>query len=281
MTDAAPERGPSRTALGVAALRAFHQLADDEPKILDDPIAARLLDAPTLDAIRKGGGETWSEERRALRAHVLLRSRYAEDRLAEAVRRGVRQLVILGAGLDTFAYRQPAWARDLRIFEVDHQATQADKRRRLDQGGVPIPANLTYVAIDFERVSLREGLRASALDFTRPAVFTCLGVLVYLTEEAADAIFELVASFPAGSEIAFTFSSSQASQSITAVRAAEAGEPWRTHVDPATLREKLRAMGFSTVAFLEPEDAERRYFARARRDGLTAPRRTSIAAAVV
>jgi methyltransferase (TIGR00027 family) len=275
------ERGASRTALGVAALRGIHQLLDGEPKILDDPIAIRLLDEATIQAIRAGAAQAQSEDRRRLRSQVVLRGRYAEDRLALAVARGVGQCVILGAGLDTFACRQPVWARGLKIFEVDHQATQDDKRQRLLRAGIATPANLEFVAIDFEQVSLREGLRASTLDFSRPTFFSCLGVLVYLTQAAIDAIFELVAGFPAGSEIAFSFSSPRDSVSPLAASAALAGEPWRTQIEPAVLNVRLRAMGFSEVSFLERQEAEETYFAGGRADGLAAPRRTAIGAARV
>jgi methyltransferase (TIGR00027 family) len=194
------ERDASRTALGVAAIRAIHQLLDGEPKILHDPIAARLLDPDVLGAISTGAARTEDPAVRALRSRVVLRSRYAEDRLALAAGRGVRQLVVLGAGLDTFAYRQPCWARQLSIFEVDHPASQADKRARLRRAGVPTPPNLQFAPIDFETISLGGGLRASTLDFRTPTFFSCLGVLVYLTREAVDAVFDLVAGFPSGSE---------------------------------------------------------------------------------
>ena len=275
------QRGASKTALSVAALRAAHQLVDDEPKILDDPVAARLLDANIVEVLRAAGGGVEAPAVRALRSRVVLRSRYSEDRLAEAVRRGVRQCVILGAGLDTFAYRQPDWAAGLRVFEVDHQASQDDKRTRLRRGGVAIPPNLEFVAIDFETVSLRDGLLASALDFSQPAFFSCLGVLVYLTTEAVDAIFELVAGFPPGSEIAFTFPPPGATRSAMAERTGQAGEPWRFEIDVEGLERKLGALGFSEVDFLSPQYAGKAYFPEARADGLSAPRQTSIAAAIV
>jgi methyltransferase (TIGR00027 family) len=274
-------RRASRTALGVAALRAVHQLADGEPKILHDPIAARLLNPDVLGAISTGAARTDDPAIRALRSRVVLRARYAEDRLALAAQRGVRQCVILGAGLDTLAYRQPDWARNLSLFEVDHPASQADKRARLRRAGVPPPANLQFVPIDFEIVSLREGLRASTLNFTEPAFFSCLGVFVYLTRKAVDAVFELVAGFPAGSEIAFTYATPRASSSAMAAGASDAGEPWRTYMARPALKRGLHALGFSSISFLDHEQAMRTYFPERRRDGLTAPRRGSIAAAIV
>ncbi len=118
------ERTPSRTAAGVAWLRAAHQLVDDEPRILDDPIAPRLLGPIGCRAIDERRAELFTPGALALRAQVLLRSRYAEDQLAQAVPGGTSQYVILGAGLDTFAYRQPGWADEIRIFEVDQPTSR-------------------------------------------------------------------------------------------------------------------------------------------------------------
>ncbi|MGA6988752.1 MAG: class I SAM-dependent methyltransferase [Terriglobales bacterium] len=281
MAEAAPQRNSSRTALGVAALRAVHQLLDGEPKILHDPIAVRLLDADVLKQIQSNPARAHEPLAEGLRSHVVLRSRFAEERMAQAVQRGVRQCVILGAGFDTFAFRQPEWARSLHIYEVDHRATQEEKRQRLQSAGIRIPANLEFVAIDFESVSLRAGLQTSSLNFSEPAFFSCLGVLVYLSREATDAIFQLVATFPASSEIVFTFSTPDAEDRTALANMANAlGEPWQTHFDPQTLVRVLRAIGFSTISFLSPEAADRTYF-QSRNDGLHAPRRGGIGAAVV
>ena len=288
MADAMPERHSSRTALGVAALRAVHQLLDGEPKILHDPIAVRLLDADMLQQIQSNPARAHEPLTVGLRSHVVLRSRYAEERMAQAVQRGVRQCVILGAGFDTFAYRQPDWTHSLRIYEVDHRATQEDKRRRLESAGIPVPANLEFVAIDFESVSLRKGLQTSTLNFSEPTFFSCLGVLVYLSREAADAIFQLVAAFPASSEIVFTFSTPDSSISANdadnrtalANMANALGEPWQTHFEPQALMRDLRALGFSAISFLNPEAADHIYF-QSRNDGLRAPRRGGICAAIV
>jgi methyltransferase (TIGR00027 family) len=275
-----PQRKASRTALNVAMLRAVHQTLDGQPKILDDPIAAVLLDDEfdqQITAYHDRAREPWIME---LRSQVVLRSRFAEDRLADAVRRGARQCVILGAGFDTFAYRQPDWARTLRIFEVDHHGTQAEKRRRLARGGISPPTNLEYVAIDFETTSLREGLQRSSLDFAMPTFFSCLGVLVYLTRDAVDAIFELVAGFPQGSEIAFTFSTPDRAVSNLADRVSSLGEPWQTHFNPGEIIRNLAALGFQEISMLNTGEAERTLF-QGRGDGLHAPRRGGMAAAVV
>ena len=279
MSASTPSRVTSRTALGVAALRAVHQLFDGEPKILSDPIAQLLLGEDARQMLAQRVLQADSPDATGLRAHVVLRSRFAEDRLAEAVVRGVRQLVVLGAGFDTFAYRQPQWASALRIFEVDQPATQVDKQERLQRAGIAQPANLQFVAIDFETTSLRQGLVANGLDFSQPTFFSCLGVLMYLNDAAVQAIFRLVAEFPSPSEIVFTFSTAEARESELAQRAGALGEPWQSHLDPRTLPQQLQGLGFPAVDVLGLAEAQR-YFS-GRSDGLQPPRRVSIATARV
>jgi methyltransferase (TIGR00027 family) len=282
------ERSSSTTALRVAQLRAVHQLLDGEPKILVDPVSVRLFGDEVRARLQNEGAKLNEPWVTGLRSHVLLRSRYAEDRLAAAYEHGVRQYVLLGAGYDTFAYRQPEWAHGLRIFEVDHPASQRQKQERLRSAGVEVPSNLEFVSIDFEHVSLRDGLAASGLESNLPAFFACLGVLVYLTPEAADAVFACVASFPESSEIVFTYSAptSSLTPEEAARRAAigkvtdSMGEPWRTFFDPETLAQKLRDAGFSKVSFLKTADAEAKYY-QGRSDGLRVPKREPVVSAVV
>lgn len=277
------ERGSSNTALGVAALRAAHQVLDAEPRILEDPIAVRLLDEGILERMRQKPAFYQSPGVRGLRSHVVLRSRFAEDALARAAARGVAQYVVLGAGLDTFAYRQPGWARSLSILEVDHPASQRAKRERLATAGVELPSNLEFAPIDFELDSLESGLARSGFDPARPAFFSWLGVTMYLTEPAIDAVFRYVAGLPAGSALAFTFAPPEevrapGSPSLSAMAAA-VGEPWLTRFTPEQLEPKLRGFGFSRVAFLSPADAAPHFEGRS--DRLPPPRRTTIALAEV
>jgi methyltransferase (TIGR00027 family) len=189
----------------------------------------------------------------------------------------VRQYVLLGAGLDTFAYRQPAWASSLRIFEVDHPGSQLWKRERLGEAKVGVPANLTFVPVDFERASPRQGLSAAAFDFGAATFLSWLGVTQYLTLEAIEQTLGFVLSLPRGSEIAFEFivpgdllpADEAAVFEALAARAADIGEPWLTRFRPHELRTKLLAMGFCEVIHLSPQEANDRYF-RGRRDGLAA-----------
>jgi methyltransferase (TIGR00027 family) len=164
---------PSRTALGAAGLRAAHQVLD-RAAIFPDPLALRILGADADALVREA--EAADTGRQRLRWFVAIRSRIAEDALAAALRRGVQQLVVLGAGLDTYAYRAPH-SQSLRIFEVDHPATQVWKRERLTEADIPLPPALTFVPVDFERETLAEGLAAAGFDSTSrrfsPGLVSC------------------------------------------------------------------------------------------------------------
>jgi methyltransferase (TIGR00027 family) len=273
------EELPSVTAEGAAVMRALHQTLDDEPKILDDPISPRLVDAHSdfyqsrLKLLERLPPLT----RLRLKATFVMRSRFAEDCLAEAVTNGLRQYVVLGAGLDTFAYRQPSWGNSLRIFEVDHPATQQWKRRRLAEAVVSVPDNVRFVPVDFEETSLMTGLSQAGLDLKSPVFFSMLGVSQYLTEAAFDQSLRLVLSAPAQSKIVLSFVAADAvlaADDVTLVNAfavqfAAVGEPWLLRFVPEQLISKLAVMGFSQVFHLAPEVANRRYF-QDRRDGLNA-----------
>jgi methyltransferase (TIGR00027 family) len=207
-----------------------------------------------------------------------VRGRFVEAQLAEAVKAGVRQYVILGAGLDTFAYRQPAWAKQLRIIEVDHPASQAFKHKCLGHARVAIPDNVAFGPIDLERTTLQEGLGAVAFDPQIPTFFAWLGVTQYLTSVAIEATLQFVRTLPSASGIAFSFvlpdahlegDDLQVATFYTAL-AASYGEPWITRFEPQPLRQWLLALGFSEVFHLAPEVATARYFA-GRQDGLPTP----------
>jgi len=278
-------RRASSTAASVAWFHAAHQVLDSEPRILDDPVICRLMEVTPAGIIQLSERfqAPWA---RALRAHVVTRTRFAEDALASAATLGVRQYVVLGAGMDTFAYRQPAWAHDVRVFEVDQPGTQATKRQRVAAAGIAVPENVSYVAIDFESESLADGLRRGGVRLNESAVFAWLGVTMYLTEPAIDAVLGTVAALPRPSEIVFTFAQPRTADDDTgggpslADLAAASGEPWVTYFAPEALERKLRALGFRTIRFLTPPDAAVRYF-QGRLDGLPAPRRTTIVSAAV
>jgi methyltransferase (TIGR00027 family) len=271
-------RKPSDTAALTAMLRAAHQIIDDEPRIVDDPIAVGLVENATRERIAAQRAALLSPGLMIPRAAALLRSRYAEDLLAQAVERGVDQFVILGAGLDTFAYRQPGFARGLQIYELDHPATQAWKRERLSAAGIAVPDNLRWAPIDFEQQTLAAGLEEAGFDTSRPAFFSWLGVTQYLTLPAIDATLKVVAALPSPSTIVLSFmlpdvdlpSEEAAAAHAVAKDAATTGEPWLTRIRPQELAPRLAQLGFREVVHLTPQEANARYFA-GRRDGLRAP----------
>jgi methyltransferase (TIGR00027 family) len=278
-------RDPSRTAIGVAAMRAAHQRLDGTPRILEDPIAERLLDDRTRAWLEQAADPAVLDAGASLRAHVVTRSRFAEDRFEQAVARGVRQYVMLGAGFDTFSYRQPDWARDSNLFEVDEPGTQHEKRARLAAAGIDPPANLTYVAADFESESAAEALIRAGFNRAAPAFISWLGVTMYLNAAANDAVFEFAASLPASSELVFTFApalSDSPSPRETRLEglATAVGEPWRTRYDPRALAGKLRGLGFASVWLPSPAEIAAAYFLH-RSEDLPLPWRRTIVSAVV
>jgi methyltransferase (TIGR00027 family) len=275
------ENKASRTALAVAYIRAAHQLLDAPPHILEDSVAVKLLGEAGAQRILSEADIYRSSVRQNLRSHVVVRSRFTEDCLEAGVARGVRQYIVLGAGFDTFALRQPVWALGLRICEVDAEGTQAEKRARMANAGLAIPENVLFVSIDFERETLCDGLRRTFIAPDEPAFFSWLGVTMYLTEEAIDAVLASVAAFPAGSEIVLTFAPTPLEgPPPSAVRAASVGEPWVSYFEPDTLESKLRGVGFSIVEFLSPAEAEARYFKERPQDLPTLPR-TNLVRAVL
>jgi methyltransferase (TIGR00027 family) len=257
---------PSRTALGAAGLRAAHQVLDGAA-IFADPLALRILGADADDLVREAQAEA-DPFRQRLRWFIAIRSRIAEDALAAAIKHGVRQLVVLGAGLDTYAYRGPH-AQDLRIFEVDHPATQAWKRQRLAEAGIPLPASLTFVAIDFERATLAGGLAAAGFDPELQTFFTWLGVVPYLTDDAIFSTLGFIAGLPGGAHVVFDYVNPpdtmtepgrRAMHEALIARVAAAGEQLRNHFDSAVLHARLKAMGFREIEDLGWPEIAARFF---------------------
>jgi methyltransferase (TIGR00027 family) len=256
---------PSRTALRVALRRAAHQLYDAPPLVLDDPIAVAILGTAYSEELRRTPNRPDRPYSVALRAFVVARSRYAEDTLASAVAQGVTQYVLLGAGLDTFAHRNPY--PQLRVFEVDHPTTQQWKRELVETGGLPNPANLTYVPVDFERESLAGQLHSAGFHPEVPAFFAWLGVVPYLTLEAFRLTIGFISARPAGSGIvldyvqprsALPFLEKLALDSLAA-RVKLAGEPFRLFFTPAEIAAELTA--FRNREDLGSDEINTRYFA--------------------
>ena len=205
---------------------------------------------------------------------MVARARFAEDTLAASIAAGVaQQYLVLGAGLDTFAYRNPHAA--LKVFEVDHPATQAWKREKLAVAKIEIPANLTFVAVDFEQQSLASELKAAGFDLTQPTVIAWLGVVPYLTLEAFRATLALVGTFAPGTELVFDYSyprevlspNEQLMLDSMSSRVAQAGEPFQLFFTEETLIPELTAAGLTLIENLGSEAFNRRYFDN-RTDGL-------------
>lgn len=227
---------PSRTAFAAAAHRAAHQLLENG-RIFTDPLALRILGQDAETVIREANEHT---ARRKMRLFIAVRTRFAEDALAAALERGVRQVVVLGAGLDTCAYRR-ALPDGVRVFEVDHPATQAWKRECLVEAAIPIPKSLTFAPVDFERQTLAAGLLDAGFDAAQPTFFTWLGVVPYLTEEAIWSTLAFIAGLPGGAHVVFDYGDPPDSLSpearlefeATAARVEALGEAWLTHFVPA------------------------------------------------
>jgi methyltransferase (TIGR00027 family) len=253
---------PSRTAFGAAILRAAHQTVDGA-SIFVDPLARTLLGEEADALIAAASAD---QTRQNLRLFMAARSRFAEDALAAAVARGVRQAAIVGAGLDTFALRNPHEASGLLVFEADHPATQAWKRERISAAGRDLPDSLTFVPVDFERQHLGDALAAAGFRPSEPAFFHWLGVVPYLRREAILAVLTFMASVPGG-EVVFDYTepldnyapARRANVAALAARTAAIGEPWLSYFDASDLAGELRKCGFDALEDLGLADITGRY----------------------
>lgn len=264
------EAKPSRTALSVALRRAAHQMYDS-PLVFADPIAVPILGTEYAEGLHRdsiSGNQPFSL---GMRAFMAARSRYAEDNLCRAVEAGVRQYVLLGAGLDTFAYRNP-WPT-LHVFEVDHPATQQWKRELVAKNRIAAPENMTYVAVDFERQSLAEQLAESGFDENAPAFFAWLGVVPYLTLPAFRGTVDYIASQAQGSGVALDYGLPQNALppmerlvvDALASRVKTAGEPFQLFFTPDRIAAEFVA--FRDLEDLGTLEVNARYF-NGRRDKL-------------
>lgn len=285
--------GASRTAVTAALMRATHTRLD-RPRLIDDPWGDRLVSSVEKTALWQRAMDGADPEARqrleqlpsqqavvdaVLRAHptyggVIVRSRYAEDALERAVASGARQYVLIGAGFDSFCVRQPTFARDLAVFEIDHPASQAMKRERLATCGATIPTNVHFVAADLSRESLGAALARSGFSRTVPAVFSWLGVTIYLSREANLATLRAIATASArGSEIVFNYIDQRAfeiqSARLQKMRdsVAALGEPWVSGFDPLALASELHRLGLELVEDLGAAELRQRYCSE-RTDGL-------------
>ncbi|HEX2825004.1 MAG TPA: class I SAM-dependent methyltransferase [Burkholderiales bacterium] len=259
---------PSQTALGAASHRAVHQMLES-PLVFEDPLALRILGGERVKWIGRNIDRYRTAGSRGMRAFLVTRARFAEDGLAQSLREGTRQYVVLGAGLDTFAYRNPFGAR-LRVFEVDHPATQAWKRAQLREQAIEVPRSMVFVPVDFETQSLAARLRQAGLKRSESVFVSWLGVTMYLTRDAVLHTLRVVAASCArGSRIVFDFSlpdealtePERQARAARAERVAAIGEPWISRFDPASLEQAMTAMGYGQARSIGAAEANERYFA--------------------
>jgi methyltransferase (TIGR00027 family) len=241
---------PSRTALVIARQRAAHQLLD-HGSILNDPFAMKILHEDERDVLQFANEHPLASIGRLF---TTARSRIAEDALSGGVERGIRQIVILGAGLDTFALRSPHGAQQIPIYEVDHPATQAWKRQRLAEAQLALPPWLTLVPVDFERDDLGEMLVGAGFQQSSPAFFTWLGVVPYLTQDAIRSTLDYIASIQ-NSEVVFDYMEppqafSEEIRELVTERTEQLekiDERWASRFEPSGIEAILRSHGFSDI----------------------------------
>jgi methyltransferase (TIGR00027 family) len=251
--------------LRVAIRRASHQLYDAEPRVLDDPIVVPLLRKTYGAALEEAAGTVNERSSQGMRAWMVSRSRFAEDQLAEAVGRGVKQYVLLGAGLDTFAHRNPH--AGLRVFEVDHPATQAWKLWLIAESGIAELDSVRYVPVDFERQSLAEELQGSGLDVTQPTMFAWLGVVLYLTHPAFRGTLDWIGGFPEGSGVVMDYALPRHAlpndelegRDLLSARVASIGEPFQLFFTPEEMALELAA--FREIEDVDTKEISARYLA--------------------
>jgi len=251
----------SRTAMATAAARAAHLVVDGEPKIFEDTLAAPLLGDLAEELVASHRDRADRETRASMRVAMTVRSRYCDDRLNDAAARGTGQFVLLGAGLDSLAYRSSVLG-SMRVFEVDHPATQAWKRERLAAAGIPVPDAVAFVQADFRRDSLRDRLVGAGLDPSRPAFVSWLGVTQYLTPDAIELTLDSLRGLASGTELVMEYvvpaglrdEDGLALADFFVPRAAAMGEPWLTFLSPADVARLLAARGMAVVEDLGRKD---------------------------
>jgi methyltransferase (TIGR00027 family) len=237
------------------------------PWVIDDHLALELAGPDGLVLLDRLRAEV--PHLLAFSRWVCVRTRFPEDLVERAAASGIGQYVILGAGLDSFAYRRHDLLDRLRVFEVDHPATQAWKRQRLAELGVAAPAGLVFAPVDFERQTMREGLEQAGFAFGDQAVFSWLGVTMYLTLDAIHATLATLAQCRAGTRVVLTYNQppdvlTSDDAQITAAMAglaAKMGEPFISRFRFAEMARLLHQHGFSEITDFGPDEARGAYFA--------------------
>jgi len=259
---------PSRTAIGAAAARAAHLHMHESAHIHADDFAQRLIGIHDRNQLIEGLRQWNTPSAARVCAYFALRHRFAEDQLQHALERGVRQFILLGAGLDSLALRRPALAKEVRLVEVDHPDSQRWKLARIEELGLETPS-VIYVGVDFGTESLAVRLEDSGVKLDQPTYFSWLGVTQYIDRAACDATLRLIAGRPQGSEVVLDFivrndllaPPERAFSEAAAGGSAARGEPWLTYFDPSELEEHLAELGFTKIERLTPQLAASRYYA--------------------
>jgi methyltransferase (TIGR00027 family) len=244
--------------------RAAHQLYDAKPLVLEDPIAVPILGKEYLPEVERTATKLHKPFSVSLRAFLVARSRYAEDMLDRAVAAGATQYLLLGAGLDTFAHRNPY--PHVRVFEIDHPTTQQWKRDLLAANGIAAPQCLTYAPVDFEHQTLPEQLLSAGFDSRQITFFAWLGVVPYLTHAAFRSTLDFIASAAIGSGIVMDYGLprsalpylEQLAHDSLASRVQLAGEPFRLFFTPEQMRRELAA--FHNIEDIGSPEINSRYF---------------------
>jgi methyltransferase (TIGR00027 family) len=277
----------SQTMLIASIMRARHQLLD-APVILDDPVVLKLVPEARDSGVLTDFGNSDRPMATLMRSMFAMRSRFAEDRLAQAAARGIGQYVMFGVGLDTFPWRQPDFAKRMQIFAVDHPASLIATNRLFRERGFVRPSNLIRVPLDLEQQRVGEQLAACDFDPDTACFCSALGLMLYLDHEIVDEMLRFVLSLPPSSEIVFSFKPLDEELDgvdleitrLAAAKFAKIGEPWKIRAAPRVMIERLLALGFREVFHLSPELAKARYFT-GRSDKLTAPHFEQMIAATV
>jgi methyltransferase (TIGR00027 family) len=300
------EQPASAAALATSLIRAVHARCDPQPLLRDDFGDLLLTDADrcgwrarfrqmlsseqqkVVDELGDSPGALDSAVRLSpAYGAVIVRHRHTEDLLAAAVATGVRQYVVAGAGLDSFAFRHPELARRVHIYEVDQPATQAMKRERLASAGIALPENLHFIACDLSASGLKEKLLAGGLIASEPGFFSLLGVTPYLSRDATLSVLrDLSASTRGHAWLVFDYlepvalSPQHAAAPVgrMAKERSTSTEPWVSGLNPNTLQQDLARTGWRLAEDLDSAALQERYCAR-RSDGLTVTEHVHVASA--
>ena len=256
---------PDDTAVRIALWRALHVQVDAKPHILEDEIGLKLVSPPDDWRQRLDMDVDFTKR---LRASIVARARFIEDFVVEQSKQGIRQYVILGAGLDTFAQRRPEIAPKMQIYEIDQPDTLAWKQQRLIELGFGVPEYLHFVSVNFETSSWWNLLLNAGFDLKRPTIFACVGVSVYLTNEAITSMLKQISSLKSGSKLAMAFylpiklldEEDRPIQEIAERGTREAGTPMVSFFTPEEILALANKMGLKDAKIISTKDIAKYYF---------------------